>query len=76
MRERHVSRNYPKAFVWACEDDSLVPASNAKRFGEALEKQGIEHVLKVYPQGEHGCGLAYGMSAQGRMEEMLSFTGF
>ena len=39
--EQHIDITYPKTFVWACEDDALVPASNAKRMGEALKRAGV-----------------------------------
>ena len=71
--ELHVDENYPKTFVWACEDDGLVLCSNAVRFGEALKKEGVPCRLRVYPQGDHGCGLGDGTSAAGWSDEMLSF---
>lgn len=71
--ELQVGQSYPKTFVWACEDDAMVPVSNAIRMGEALEKCGVPCRLKVYPTGGHGCGLAYGTSAEGWIEEMLKF---
>lgn len=71
--DRHLDAAYPKTFVWACEDDALVPFSNAVRMGEALKKQGVPYRLKIYPTGGHGCGLANGTSAEGWMDEMLEF---
>ena len=71
--ELHVDENYPKTFVWACEDDNLVPVSNAVRMGEALKAQNVSYLLKIYSQGGHGCGLGIGTSAEGWFEEMLSF---
>lgn len=71
--ELHVENDYPKTFVWTCDDDSLVPPSNAKRFGQALKEHGVESVLEIYPQGEHGCGLGTGTSAEGWIDKMLEF---
>ena len=71
--EKQVDPDYPKTFVWTCMDDSLVPPSNAIRMGEALEAQRIPHMLKTYPQGEHGCSVGTGTSAEGWMDEMLEF---
>lgn len=68
-----VSESYPKTFVWACEDDALVPASNAKRMGAALSEKNVSYKMKIYPYGGHGCGLAYGTSVEGWFEEMLLF---
>ena len=71
--EKQVDADYPKTFVWTCEDDSLVPPSNAVRMGKALEEKNIVHMLRLYPQGEHGCSLGTGTSAEGWTEEMLRF---
>ena len=71
--EQQVDADYPKTFLWTCEDDSLVPPSNAVRMAKALEANGIAHLLRLYPQGEHGCALAEGTSAEGWVDEMLEF---
>lgn len=71
--ENLVDETYPKCFVWACEDDSLVPVANSKMMGEALDKHHVEHQLCIYPTGGHGCGLAKGTSAESWSEEMLQF---
>ena len=70
LYEHYVDKDYPSTFVWANADDSLVPASNAVRMGEALKEKGIRHKLNIYPSGEHGCNLGIGTSAEGWMEEM------
>ena len=71
--ETQVDDTYPKTFVWHCEDDSLVPCSNAVRMAKALEEKHVPHLLKLYPQGEHGCHLGTGTSAEGWPETMLEF---
>lgn len=73
MSMRQVDGNYPKAFVWACQNDELVPVSNAVRMGEALKAANVPHKLKIYPTGGHGCGTAEGTSAEPWMSEMLEF---
>ena len=71
--EKQVDPDYPKTFIWTCADDSLVPPSNASRMAEALEAQKVPHKFCLYPQGEHGCFLAVGTSADGWVDEMLDF---
>lgn len=71
--ERQVRPGYPKTFVWACEDDELVPVDNARWMDAALEKAGVPHLTKLYPTGGHGCGLGAGTSASGWSDEMLAF---
>jgi acetyl esterase/lipase len=71
--EKQVDADYPKTFVWTCEDDSLVPPSNAVHMAQALEEKQIPHLFKLYPQGEHGFALAQNTSAKGWVDEMLEF---
>ena len=71
--ELQVDGDYPKTFVWACQDDELVPVSNAVRMGEALKAAGVPSELIIYPTGGHGCGTAEGTSAEPWMSEMLKF---
>lgn len=71
--ELHIDSKFPKTFLWACEDDMLVPVSNTKRMADALDKCGILHKLSIYPSGGHGCGLAVGTSAEKWLQEMLEF---
>ena len=71
--ELQADGSYPKTFVWACQDDDLVPASNAARMAETLKAAGVPCKLKIYPTGGHGCGTAKGTSAESWMNEMLEF---
>lgn len=71
--ELHVDSTYPKTFVWACEDDELVPVSNAKRMGEALKQAKVPCKMRIYPTGGHGCSLAKRTSAEGWIDEMIEF---
>ena len=41
--------------------------------GESLEINDIEKKVCIYPTGGHGCGLAYGTSAEGWINEMIKF---
>ncbi len=63
----------PRSFIWACEDDELVPVNNATLMDAALEQAGVPHLVKLYPTGSHGCGLGTGTSASGCSDEMLAF---
>lgn len=71
--ENLVKADYPPTFVWTCADDDCVPPSNAVRMGEALEKAGVPHQLRVYPTGNHGCALAFTKSAYPWSGEMIRF---
>jgi acetyl esterase/lipase len=56
--ENRIEADYPPTFVWACEDDEIVPCSNAVRMGKALKSKNIPYECHIYPSGGHGCGLA------------------
>ena len=71
--ELHVNGDYPKTFVWACDDDSTVPPSNSKRMYEALKAAGVEAGYKTYPTGDHGIATAEGTSAENWIQDMLVF---
>ena len=72
--EMQVSKDYPKTFIWACDDDGLVPpAMHAIRLHDALDAVQAENILYIYPTGGHGCGLGSGTSADGWFETMLDY---
>lgn len=71
--ERHITADYPKTFVWACADDGMVSPQNTELLGAALTKAGVKHSQHIYPQGDHGCGLAAGTSAETWSDEMIAF---
>ena len=78
MREKlsidlNVSSDYPKTFVWSCDDDDLVPSSNAKRLYAALQEAGVESMLQIYPTGNHGVAVGKGTSAEGWIDTMVAF---
>lgn len=71
--ELNVTEDYPKTFVWACDDDDLVPPSNARRLFEALDEAGADVKYCTYPTGGHGCATGAGTSAENWMQKMLEF---
>ena len=68
-----VKADYPPAYVWTVEDDDLVPPAHSLTFAAALEENHLPHVMKMYPQGGHGCGNGKGTSADGWIDEMVRF---
>ena len=72
--ETQVTADFPKTFIWACEDDELVPVSmHAVRLHRALDLAQADNKLCLYPTGGHGCGLGDGTSAAGWLEVMLDY---
>ncbi len=71
--EMLTSRDYPPTFLWACQDDDVVPVSNTERMAASLKNKKAPYEMKLYPEGGHGLGLAEGTGAQGWLDEMESF---
>jgi acetyl esterase/lipase len=59
----HLKRDSPPAFLLHCQDDDIVPASNALRYADALARQGGKADLHLYASGGHGFGV--GTQAKG-----------
>ncbi|WP_373094865.1 alpha/beta hydrolase [Zhongshania sp.] len=56
--ELQVGSNTPPAFIWAPKTDNIVKWQNARLYANALQAQGIDHELHIFPEGSHGTGLA------------------
>lgn len=54
----HVNETTPPSFIWHTENDDAVPVQNSKNFALALEQNGIDHELVLFPDGHHGLSLA------------------
>lgn len=71
--EMILSKDYPKTYVWACEDDPVVPISHSKMLSAALENKTADFKAHIFPTGGHGMGLGMGTSAEGWIEEAMTF---
>ena len=69
----HVDASFPKTFLWACKDDPVVAITNTTKMADALKAAGVPCEMRLYPQGGHGMGVAKGTSAEGWIDEMISF---
>lgn len=64
--ELQVTEDTPPAFLIHAGDDKGVPVENSLVMYEALQQQGVEAELHIYPHGGHGFGMAID---QGRLSE-------
>lgn len=71
--ESHITKNYPRTFIWQCEKDNVVPFENSKIMAEALNKKGIPNDFISFPSDVHGFGIAKDTVAESWFERMLSF---
>jgi dipeptidyl aminopeptidase/acylaminoacyl peptidase len=63
VRERFSAQNLVNAqpspcFIWHTASDSCVPVRNSFEFALKLRSYGIPFELHVFPNGDHGLGLA------------------
>lgn len=56
--ERNVSDTTPTAFIWHTSNDNTVNVCNSLRYGEALRMHNIPFEMHIFPEGNHGLGLA------------------
>jgi acetyl esterase/lipase len=56
--ENNVTADTPPTFIWAAKTDSIVDYRNSQLFADALAQHGVEHEYHLFPQGQHGSGLA------------------
>ncbi len=56
--EKHISKDTPPTFLWHTADDSSVPVENSLLFAQELSKNKVSCELHIFPEGEHGLGLA------------------
>lgn len=71
--EMILSKDYPKTYIWACEDDPVVPVSHTKMMEAALKNKTADYKAHIFPSGGHGIGIAEGTSAEGWIEEAMTF---
>jgi acetyl esterase/lipase len=56
--EQLVTPDSPPFFLWHTADDEIVPASHSLRLASALDANGVDYELHVFPHGPHGLALA------------------
>lgn len=71
--EMILSKDYPKTYLWACEDDAVVSCSHTKMMNDVLDNKKAPHMMHLFPNGGHGIGLGEGTDAQGWLDEALEF---
>ena len=55
--EKRIDKDTPPAFLWHTVADGTVPVENSLLYAQALQKQGIEYEMHLYPRGMHGMSL-------------------
>ena len=56
--EKHITSDFPPAFLWHTFADEAVPVQNSLDLASAMAKQGISTELHIFPKGHHGLSLA------------------
>lgn len=72
--EKHVDKEYPKTYLWACERDNTVPfESNSLAFSHVLEQNNIPFMFKTINDTAHGWGLGNSKPIKGWVDELFDF---
>ncbi|HOZ48154.1 MAG TPA: alpha/beta hydrolase [Candidatus Hydrogenedentes bacterium] len=56
--EKQVTKDTPPIFLWHTATDEGVPVENSLMMAQALRNARVPFELHVYPEGQHGLGLA------------------
>ncbi len=56
--ELHVTEDTPPAFIWHTAADRRVPVENSLNLAKALSAAKVPFEMHIFPEGEHGLGLA------------------
>ena len=54
----NVTEDTPPAFLWHTANDGAVPVENSLMLATALSAKNVPFELHIFPEGEHGLGLA------------------
>lgn len=70
--DRLVTAEAPPSFLWHTAADQSVPVTHSYLLARALADHGVPHALHVFPDGEHGLGLALGQGAAEQWSELAA----
>ena len=69
--ELHINGDTPPACIWHTSSDDGVPVENSLSLASAYARAGVPFELHVFPEGEHGLGLAGGDPSVGQWGGLL-----
>lgn len=56
--EKQVTADVPATFLWHTRTDQAVPVENSLAYAQAMQKNGVDFEMHIYPVGGHGLSLA------------------
>lgn len=56
--EQQVSDQMPPVFLWHTRTDENVPVENSLMLAMAMQKNGVDYEMHIFPEGRHGLALA------------------
>lgn len=71
--DEHVTKEYPRTFLWCGDADKSVPPDNSRHMDEALTKAGVDHRFILYHGVGHGVGKGDGTVAANWIDEAVDF---
>jgi acetyl esterase/lipase len=73
--ELQVTAATPPTFIVHCEDDKVVPVVNTLYFYEALQRNGVQAEMHIYPKGGHGFGMHNTTTKDEWMDRLRNWLG-
>ena len=73
--EKHLSKTFPKTFVWHTLEDQAGPAENTLVLAESLRRSGVDFEYHLFKSGQHGLALAEETPAQVWPQLFMNFIG-
>ena len=71
--ECHISKDYPKTYVWQCDHDNTVPIKNTELLVEAFEKNCVPYRYETFHSDAHGWGLGNHTKAEGWLNRAVDY---
>ena len=71
--DKQVDGEYPPTYIWCGDNDASVNPENTRLMAAALEKCGVPCCCEIFPNVEHGAGLAVGTAGEGWLEHAVAF---
>lgn len=68
-----INTNYPRTYLWQCDEDNCVPFENSLLMANELKKKHIDYEFKIYHSDIHGLGVARNTIADGWVQDAINF---
>lgn len=72
--EKHITKDYPRTFLWWGEDDDEVDPENSLLLKKALDENKVENIAISYPGVKHGVSLGLDLPCRDWSDRAIAFV--